>query len=65
MVQRRALGKTGRVPAHDDIPRPHVLVATRLITAANAVVFAAELMLPAPAPDRFIHRFSLVPVVFS
>jgi membrane associated rhomboid family serine protease len=52
-------------PLYDNIPRQHVPVATWLIILANGVVFAVELMLPAPALEQFVYRFGLVPARFS
>ncbi len=52
-------------PIHDNIPRQHVPVATWLIIAANTLVFAVELMLPASALEQFIYTFGLVPARFA
>ncbi len=48
-------------PLIDDVPRRHPPVATWLIIAANALVFALELGLPQERLEQLFYLFGIVP----
>jgi membrane associated rhomboid family serine protease len=52
-------------PLQDNIPTRHLPLMTWSIILANAAVFALELALPAPALEKFIYQFGLVPARFT
>lgn len=49
------------IPLKDTTPRRSFPILTLLLILANVVVFAHQIMLPAPAQEAFIRTYSVVP----